>query len=78
MTIPIYDSSAGSITEEPIGENNIAIFRKEWADLSLKGHHPEKDGIPACLLAAEAVAAHGASLTNSRRISQDSSVSSNR
>jgi len=31
--------------------------------LSIRGHYPEKDGILACLLAAEAVAVRGASLT---------------
>ena len=31
--------------------------------MSIRGHYPEKDGIIACLLAAEAVAARGASLT---------------
>ena len=36
---------------------------EESAGLSIKGHYPEKDGILACLLAAEAVAARGASLT---------------
>src|SRR5207253_8384185 len=29
----------------------------------IRGHYPEKDGILACLLAAEAVAARGATLT---------------
>ncbi|MDQ3256111.1 MAG: phosphoglucomutase/phosphomannomutase family protein, partial [Acidobacteriota bacterium] len=33
------------------------------AGLSIRGHYPEKDGILACLLAAEAVAARGASLS---------------
>jgi phosphoglucomutase len=36
---------------------------KESAGLSIKGHYPEKDGILACLLAAEAVASGGSSLT---------------
>jgi phosphoglucomutase len=31
--------------------------------LSAKGHYPEKDGILACLLPAQAVAARGASLS---------------
>ncbi|HEY8228083.1 MAG TPA: hypothetical protein VIG25_22630, partial [Pyrinomonadaceae bacterium] len=35
----------------------------ESAGLSIKGHYPEKDGILACLLAAEAGAARRASLT---------------
>jgi len=36
---------------------------EESAGLSIKGHYPEKDGILACLLAAEAVAVRGKSLT---------------
>ena len=36
---------------------------EESAGLSIRGHYPEKDGILACLLAAEAVAERGASLT---------------
>ena len=47
---------------ELINENEIVIGGEESAGLSIKGHYPEKDGILACLLAAEAVAARGASL----------------
>jgi phosphomannomutase len=36
---------------------------EESAGLSIRGHFPEKDGILACLLAAEAVAVRGKSLT---------------
>ena len=49
---------------ELINENKIVIGGEESAGLSIKGHCPEKDGILACLLAAEAAAARGASLTN--------------
>ena len=48
---------------ELINENETVIGGEESAGLSIKGHYPEKDGILACLLAAEAVAACGASLT---------------
>ena len=48
---------------ELINENKIVIGGEESAGLSIEGHYPEKDGILACLLAAEAVAARGASLT---------------
>ena len=41
----------------------VAVGGEESAGLSIKGHYPAKDGILACLLAAEAVAARGASLT---------------
>ena len=48
---------------ELINEDKIVIGGEESAGLSIKGHYPEKDGILACLLAAEAVAARGKSLT---------------
>jgi phosphomannomutase len=48
---------------ELINEDKIIVGGEESAGLSIKGHCPKKDGILACLLAAEAVAARGASLT---------------
>ena len=48
---------------ELINEDKIILGGEESAGLSIKGHYPEKDGLLACLLAAEAVAARGASLT---------------
>ena len=48
---------------ELINRGEIILGGEESAGLSIKGHYPEKDGIIACLLAAEAVAARGASLT---------------
>jgi len=48
---------------ELINENKIVVGGEESAGLSIKGHYPEKDGILARLLAAEAVAARSASLT---------------
>lgn len=47
---------------ELINKDAIALGGEESAGLSIRGHYPEKDGILACLLAAEAVAARGASL----------------
>jgi len=47
-----------------LNENKIVIRGEESAGPSIKGHYPEKDGILASLLAAEAVAARGASLTD--------------
>ena len=47
---------------ELINENETVIGGEGSAGLSIKGHYPEKDGILACLLAAEAVAARGSSL----------------
>jgi phosphoglucomutase len=48
---------------ELINRDEIILGGEESAGLSIRGHYPEKDGILACLLAAEAVAARGASLT---------------
>ncbi len=48
---------------ELINKDAIILGGEESAGLSIKGHFPEKDGILACLLAAEAVAARGKSLT---------------
>ena len=47
-----------------INKDEIILGGEESAGLSIRGHYPEKDGILACLLAAEAVAARGASLTD--------------
>jgi phosphoglucomutase len=49
---------------ELINEDKIILGGEESAGLSIKGHYPEKDGLLACLLAAEAVAARSASLTD--------------
>jgi len=46
-----------------INEDKIILGGEESAGLSIRGHYPEKDGIIACLLAAEAVAVRGKSLT---------------
>ena len=48
---------------ELINRDEIILGGEESAGLSIRGHYPEKDGILACLLAAEAVAARGKSLT---------------
>lgn len=48
---------------ELINEDKIILGGEESAGLSIKGHYPEKDGILACLLALEAVAVRGKSLT---------------
>jgi phosphoglucomutase len=63
--LPVYETPVGfKYIGELINENKIVIGGEESAGLSIKGHYPEKDGILACLLAAEAVAARGESLTN--------------
>ncbi|MGB5038334.1 MAG: phosphoglucomutase/phosphomannomutase family protein [Blastocatellia bacterium] len=47
---------------ELINENKIVLGGEESAGLSIRGHVPEKDGILACLLVAEAVARRGATV----------------
>ena len=42
-----------------INEDKISIGGEESAGLSIRGHFPEKDGLLACLLAAEMVARRG-------------------
>jgi len=48
---------------ELINRDEIILGGEESAGLSIRGHYPEKDGILACLLAAEAVAVRKATLT---------------
>ncbi|HMF55757.1 MAG TPA: phosphoglucomutase/phosphomannomutase family protein [Pyrinomonadaceae bacterium] len=61
--LPVYETPVGfKFIGELINEDKIILGGEESAGLSIKGHYPEKDGILACLLAAEAVAARGASL----------------
>ena len=63
--LPVYETPVGfKYIGELINEDKIILGGEESAGLSIKGHYPEKDGILACLLAAEAVAARGASLTD--------------
>jgi phosphomannomutase len=45
-----------------IREDKIALGGEESAGLTIRGHIPEKDGILACLLVAEMMAARGASI----------------
>ncbi|MGH9942928.1 MAG: phosphoglucomutase/phosphomannomutase family protein, partial [Pyrinomonadaceae bacterium] len=61
--LPVYETPVGfKFIGELINEDKIILGGEESAGLSIRGHYPEKDGILACLLAAEAVAARGASL----------------
>jgi phosphoglucomutase len=62
--LPLYETPVGfKYIGELINDDKIILGGEESAGLSIKGHYPEKDGILACLLAAEAVAARSASLT---------------
>jgi phosphoglucomutase len=63
--LPVYETPVGfKYIGELINEDKIILGGEESAGMSIKGHYPEKDGILACLLAAEAVAARGVSLTD--------------
>lgn len=62
--LKLYETPVGfKYIGEMIVNNQVILGGEESAGLSIKGHLPEKDGILACLLAAEAVAARGASLS---------------
>jgi phosphoglucomutase len=62
--LPLYETPVGfKFIGELINDDKIILGGEESAGLSIRGHYPEKDGILACLLAAEAVAARGASLS---------------
>ena len=62
--IKLYETPVGfKFIGELIIKDEIILGGEESAGLSIRGHYPEKDGILACLLAAEAVAARGMSLT---------------
>ena len=62
--LKLYETPVGfKYIGELINEDKIILGGEESAGLSIKGHYPEKDGILACLLAAEAVAVRGTSLT---------------
>jgi phosphoglucomutase len=62
--LKVYETPVGfKYIGELINKDEIILGGEESAGLSIRGHFPEKDGILACLLAAEAVAARGKSLT---------------
>jgi phosphoglucomutase len=61
--LDVYETPVGfKFIGELINGDKIILGGEESAGLSMRHHYPEKDGILACLLAAEAVAARGASL----------------
>ena len=62
--IEVFETPVGfKYIGELINEDKIILGGEESAGLSIRGHYPEKDGIIACLLAAEAVAVRKKSLT---------------
>ena len=59
----VYETPVGfKFIGELVNADKIILGGEESAGLTIKGHYPEKDGILACLLVAEMVAARGASL----------------
>jgi phosphoglucomutase len=65
--VPFYETPVGfKYVGEFIVQDKIAIGGEESAGLTIRGHVPEKDGILACLLVAEMIAARGSSLAEQR------------
>jgi phosphoglucomutase len=61
--IRLYETPVGfKYIGELINKDAIILGGEESAGLSIRGHYPEKDGILACLLAAESVAVRQASI----------------
>jgi phosphomannomutase len=66
--VPIYQTPVGfKYVGELIKQDKITLGGEESAGLSIRGHVPEKDGILACLLVAEMMAARRASLADQLR-----------
>jgi len=59
LNIPVHETPVGfKYIGELITQDKLVLGGEESAGLSVKRHVPEKDGILACLLAAEMVATH--------------------
>ncbi len=76
MIDALAKSHGQTIFQTPVGfkyigqlirEDKIALGGEESAGLTIRGHIPEKDGILACLLVAEMIAARGASIAEQIR-----------
>ena len=66
--VQVYETPVGFKYVGPLlRENKIIIGGEESAGLTIRGHVPEKDGILACLLVAEMIAARQASLAEQLR-----------
>lgn len=71
MVDAVAKSHGQSVHQTPVGfkyigqlirQDKIALGGEESAGLTIRGHIPEKDGVLACLLVAEMIAARGASI----------------
>jgi phosphoglucomutase len=66
--VQVYETPVGFKYVGPLlRENKIVIGGEESAGMTIRGHVPEKDGILACLLVAEMIAARRASLADQLR-----------
>jgi phosphoglucomutase len=66
--VKVYETPVGFKYVGPLlRENKILIGGEESAGLTIRGHVPEKDGILACLLVAEMIAARGTSIAEQLR-----------
>jgi phosphoglucomutase len=66
--VQVYETPVGFKYVGPLlRDDKIAIGGEESAGLTIRGHLPEKDGILACLLVAEMIAARQASLAEQLR-----------
>jgi alpha-D-glucose phosphate-specific phosphoglucomutase len=66
--VQVYETPVGFKYVGPLlREGKIAIGGEESAGMTVRGHVPEKDGILACLLVAEMIAARQASLGDQLR-----------
>lgn len=64
LGIPVYETPVGfKYIGELVNKDAIILGGEESAGLTIRGHYPEKDGILACLLAAEMVATRRTSLS---------------
>lgn len=66
--VALYETPVGFKYVGPLlREDKIALGGEESAGMTIRGHLPEKDGVLACLLVAEMIAARGASLREQLR-----------
>jgi phosphoglucomutase len=66
--VELYETPVGFKYVGPLlREDKIALGGEESAGMTVRGHLPEKDGVLACLLVAEMIAARGATLRDQLR-----------
>ncbi len=66
--VKVYETPVGFKYVGPLlREDKIALGGEESAGMTIRGHLPEKDGILACLLVGEMIAARQASLSDQLR-----------